>query len=160
MFRQGLKHVTVTVTATATATNGLLAAAPNRLHNIWTLAHGLKGCSRCHPIVGGLQQQSQLIQIVLCMQWAATLTQNGANLPFVSPLKADKLPGGFQVNFDGQLTAVTALVQSGSNISPSVVVPPGESPSCVKSILYHAQHHGRAQCRCAESVKLSGFHPC
>lgn len=30
-------------------------------------------------------------------QWAATLTQNGANLPFVSPLKADKLPNGFQV---------------------------------------------------------------
>lgn len=77
--------------------------------------------------MGRLQHQSQLMRMVLCMQWAATLTQNGANLPFVSPLKADKLPGGFQVNIDGQLTAVTALVQSGSNNSPSAVVPPGES---------------------------------
>jgi hypothetical protein len=30
-------------------------------------------------------------------QWAATLTQNGANLPFALPLKADKVPSGFQV---------------------------------------------------------------
>lgn len=40
---------------------------------------------------------------VLCcarvhMQWAATLTQSGANLPFVAPLKADKLPTGFQIS--------------------------------------------------------------
>jgi hypothetical protein len=31
------------------------------------------------------------------LQWAATLTQSGANLPFVYPLRADKLPTGFQV---------------------------------------------------------------
>lgn len=30
--------------------------------------------------------------------WASTLTQNGANLPFISPLRADKLPTGFQIS--------------------------------------------------------------
>lgn len=29
--------------------------------------------------------------------WAATLTQSGANYPFSLPLKTDKLPSGFNV---------------------------------------------------------------
>ena len=31
-------------------------------------------------------------------QWANTLTQSGANYPFVLPLMVDKLPNGFQIS--------------------------------------------------------------
>lgn len=31
-------------------------------------------------------------------QWASTLTQSGGNLPFILPLKADKIPSGFQIS--------------------------------------------------------------
>eukprot|EP00775_Hariotina_reticulata_P004734 gene4734-4984_t len=31
-------------------------------------------------------------------QWAATMTQSGANFPFALPLKADRLPAGFQIS--------------------------------------------------------------
>ena len=36
--------------------------------------------------------------LLLLLQWAATMTQSGSNLPFVSPLRADKLPNGFQIS--------------------------------------------------------------
>jgi hypothetical protein len=31
-------------------------------------------------------------------QWAATMTQSGANYPFVLPLMVDKIPNGFQIS--------------------------------------------------------------
>lgn len=45
-------------------------------------------------------------------QWASTLTQNGANLPFALVLKADKLPSGCQVRPGPVSGAVSRCLRS------------------------------------------------
>jgi len=55
-------------------------------------------------------------------QWAATLTQSGANYPFVLPLKADRLPTGFQISLlkrgkDGGFDSAADLVGTVEDVS-------------------------------------------
>lgn len=55
-----------------------------------------------------LERTVVCLRVWCVMQWASTLTQNGANLPFVSPLRADKLPNGFQVQSNASSSATCA----------------------------------------------------
>jgi hypothetical protein len=76
-------------------------------------------------------------------QWASTLTQSGANLPFSLPLRADKLSNGFQVRF----LCCRPAVCIGIGKRPSTTRPPWYT-------LHIALTTQRATCQCSGCLHL------
>lgn len=87
-------------------------------------------------------------------QWAATITQNGGNLPLILPLKVDRLETGFQVRWQETICAPSFRTRS-LQVLPAVSV---NLISCGGSCIATAPRR-LAACFIVPRFRFSPWHP-